>query len=289
VYWTRSGALPFDAALLQGSVAQEEKFADLDASLDYYTETTREVAGEAEIVVWPETAVPTFYNRVATRLNGFAREMAERDTHVVTGVFTLSDTDDRYFNAVRQLGAGHRDYRKQRLVPFGEYLPLRDWLAVFERYIQVPMSDISPGRPDQPPLEVGRYRIGASVCYEAAYPGVMRALAPAAGVLVNVSNDGWFGDSTAPFQHLQMARVRSRELARPMLRATNTGITAIIDHRGRILAQGAQFEPTVVEARVEPRAGATPYTRWGNVPALAIAVIILASPGAVRWYRRRGA
>ena len=289
VHWTRSGALPFDAALVQGSVQPDRKFADLDLSLDRYTEMTRAVAGEAEIAVWPETAVPTFYPRVAERLNEFAAEMAERDTHVVTGVFTLEPAGARYFNGVRQLGPGHRDYRKQHLVPFGEYMPLRGLLGFFERYIEIPMSDIAAGAAGQEPLRVGRYRIGASVCYEAAYPGVIRGMVPPASVLVNVSNDAWFGDSTAPYQHLEIARLRARELGRPMLRATNTGITAVIDHRGDVLAQGPQFEATVVEARVEPRAGLTPYTRAGDVPALLIAVIMLVTPPAVRWYRRQTA
>jgi apolipoprotein N-acyltransferase len=285
--WTYSGAIPFDTALIQGNVAPERKFADLEASLSHYTGVTREAAGQAEVVVWPETAVPTFYEREAQRLNEFAREMHERDTHVVTGVFTFGEDGERYFNSVRQLGPANRPYNKQRLVPFGEYMPLRTWLGVFDRYIEIPMSDIAAGDAGQEPLQVGRYRMGASVCYEAAYPGVIASAVPPATVLVNVSNDAWFGRSAAPGQHLQMARVRSRELARPMLRATNTGISAVIDHRGDVQSRAALFEAATVEARVEPRGGLTPFARWGSLPALAVSALLVAGPVGWSVGRRR--
>ncbi len=149
------------------------------------------------------------------------------------------------------------------------------------------MSDIAPGVPNQAPLEVGNNRLGASVCYEAAYPGVIRRMAVDANVLVNVSNDGWFGDSTAPHQHLQIARLRTMETARPMLRSTNTGITAIIDHRGKIVSRGPQFEVTVVEARIDPRAGLTPYVQMGDIPAVGAAAVLAFLPYLIGAWRRR--
>jgi len=285
VRWTRPSDLPFDAALVQGNIGQTRKFASLQDSLDRYTKMTREVAGDAELVVWPETAIPTFYYEVADRMNAFAREMAERDTRVVSGVFTYDHDLERYFNAVRELGPGHEDYRKRRLVPFGEYLPLHDWLTFLSKYVDIPMNDIAPGRPQQPVLSVGRYRLGVSVCYEAAYPDLIRHMAARSGVLVNVSNDGWFGDTTAPFQHLQIARMRALETGRWMLRATNTGISAIIGPWGRVRARGGQFRPTVVQARVEPRSGLTPFVRWGSLPALVIAFAMALGPWA--WRRLR--
>jgi apolipoprotein N-acyltransferase len=202
-------------------------------------------------------------------------------------VFTLNEGSRRYFNSVRQLGPANRAYDKQRLVPFGEYMPLRRWLGFFDRYIDVPMSDIAAGRADQGPLLVGRYRMGASVCSEAASPGVIAGAVPPATVLVNVSNDAWFGESAAPAQHLQIARVRSRELARPMLRATNTGVSAIVDHRARVQDRGPLFEAATVEARVEPRGGLTPFARWGSLPALAVSALLVAGPVGWSVGRRR--
>lgn len=287
-HWSRPGGLPFDAALVQGNVAQEQKFGTLEESLQLYERRTRAAAGDAELVVWPETAVPTFYDRVAQRMNDLAREMEAAGTRVVTGVFTAEEDTGRYYNAVRPLGVGALAYRKQRLVPFGEYMPMRGALQFLERYIDIPMSDIAAGRQGQPALKPGDFRLGASVCYEAAYPSVMRRIAAHSTVLINVSNDGWFGDSTAPHQHLQIARLRAIETARPMLRATNTGVTAIIDHRGRVIARGPQFEQTVVEGRIEPRAGLTPYTRVGNAPVVVLAALLALGPWLVhRWRRRR--
>ncbi|WP_067563789.1 apolipoprotein N-acyltransferase [Halofilum ochraceum] len=286
-HWSRAGGQPFDAALIQGNIEQEQKFNTQEKALTRYEDLTREVAHRAELVIWPETAVPTFYRRVADRLNEFGKAMETENTRVVTGVFTLDPETRRYYNAVRPLGINRMAYRKQRLVPFGEYMPLRSYLEFLERYIQIPMSDIAPGVPGQAPLEVGANRLGASVCYEAAYPGVIRRMAVDANVLVNVSNDGWFGDSTAPHQHLQIARLRSMETARPMLRATNTGITAIIDHQGEVISRGPQFEVAVVEARIDPRAGLTPYVQMGDIPALGAAAALAFLPYLIGAWRRR--
>jgi apolipoprotein N-acyltransferase len=287
--WTRPAGLPFDAALLQGNIEQKRKFDTVERALERYERLTRAVAGEAELVVWPETAAATFYRRVDERLNPFAEAMAERETKVVTGVFTADGS--RFFNAVRELGPAKASYHKQHLVPFGEYMPMRWLLQPFERYIDIPMSDLSAGEGKQPVLEVGGYRLGASVCYEAAYPGIIRGMARRAGVLVNVSNDGWFGDSIAPHHHLQMARLRSMETARPMLRATNTGITAVIGYQGRVLDRAAQFEVAMARARVEPRRGWTPYMRMGDAPVLATALVLallpMAAAAARRWHRQR--
>ncbi|MEX1081070.1 MAG: apolipoprotein N-acyltransferase [Halofilum sp. (in: g-proteobacteria)] len=281
--WTQAAGEPFEAAVVQGNFSQSSKFESLDEALARYSGLTRQLAGDVQLVLWPETAVPTFYREVAPRLSDFAEEMAGQGTQVVTGVFTHGG-ERTYYNAVRALGGEQpNEYRKQRLVPFGEYLPLRSLLAPFERFIQVPMSDIAAGSADQAPLRVGDYRVGASVCYEAAYPGVIRDAVPEADVLANVSNDAWFGDSTAPPQHLEIARMRALETGRPMLRATNTGISAIIGHRGDLIARGPQFEAAVVRGDVTPREGLTPYARWGDLPIIGLAALLaLSSAGLAR-------
>jgi len=287
--WTRPGGPPVEVALLQGNIDQTRKFNTLASTIDYYMGETRRLAGEAGLVIWPETAVPTFYARMDQRLNAFAREMATHGTEVVTGVFVWEDDTGRYYNAVRPLGPDRRDYRKQHLVPFGEYMPLRPLLKWAEQYIRIPMSDIAAGEAHQPPLAVGEYALSASVCYEAAYPDTIRRLAKGSGMLVNVSNDAWFGDSTAPFQHLQLARMRAVETGRPMLRATNTGISAVIDPRGRVVATVAQFERGTVRATVQPRAGETPWMRFGNWPVLFVLAAMLVGVPLARRLRRQGA
>jgi apolipoprotein N-acyltransferase len=155
-------------------------------------------------------------------------------------------------------------YHKNHLVPFTEYLPFKWLLGSVVSFMQVPMSDFSRGGAEQKPLAVAGQRAGISICYEDAFgEEVIRAL-PEATLLVNVSNDAWFDDTWAPPQHLQMARMRALETERPLLRGTNTGITAIIDPKGRIVTRVPQFEIAVATATIQPRSGMTPYAITGN-------------------------
>lgn len=278
--WSRPDGQPLRAGLVQGNVAQDEKFDSVRGSLGLYADMTREIAADVDLVIWPETAIPTFWDRYDAELNAFAAQLDS--TEVVTGIFTRDLATGVYFNSIRPLGPRRDTYSKQRLVPFGEYLPLRDWLTFLERVIQIPMSDLVPPSTPQGPIRAAGVRIGAFVCYEAAYPGVVRDLARDAGLLVNVSNDAWFGDSAAPAQHLEIARLRALENGLPMLRATNTGISAIIDHHGGVVARSPQFEAATLVREVQPRTGNTPYTRVGDAPVLILLGLILAG-----WILRR--
>ena len=141
--------------------------------------------------------------------------------------------------------------------------------------LAVPNADFSSGNDSQPLLQAAGYPVATSICYEVVFGEQIIKALPEAAMLVNVSNDAWFGDSLAPQQHLEMARMRARETGRPMLRATNTGISAIIDHTGRITEQGPQFEVAVVTGSVMPMQGATPYVRMGNVPIVILSVACL--------------
>ena len=187
----------------------------------------------------------------------------------------LDRTQWGYYNAIISLENPGRFYYKVHLVPFGEYLPLRDWLASALSFLPVPQSDFSSGDPDQPLLEAAGHPVGASICYEVAFGEELIRTLPEAAFLVNISNDAWFGDSLAPHQHLEMARMRARETERYLLRATNTGISAIIDADGRIVAHSPQFEMATVTHTVQPRSGATPYVTFGNWPVVVFATVLL--------------
>ena len=181
-----------------------------------------------------------------------------------------------YYNAVMMIADEKIDwYHKQHLVPFGEYLPLKFILGVFLDFLQIPMSDFSAGEVQAPLLEANDISLGISICYEDTFgEEVIKAL-PEATLLVNVSNDAWFGDSLAPHQHLQMARMRALESGRYMLRATNTGISAIIDEKGKIVKQSPQFKATALSAQVSLFKGSTPYVLWGNYPVVIASLILL--------------
>jgi apolipoprotein N-acyltransferase len=175
-------------------------------------------------------------------------------------------------------------YVKRHLVPFGEFFPVPDFIRSWMRLMSLPYTDAVPGAPSQPPLDVAGERIAVTICYEDVFGAEQLHYLPDATLLVNVSNDAWFGDSIAPHQHLQIAQLRAAEAGRYLLRSTNTGVTAVIDPRGRVLATVPQFEPAVLRYSVEGYTGATPYARVGNYPAIALACLVLA---AVWWRARR--
>ncbi len=275
--WTSPRGDAVSVSLVQGNVAQEEKWLpeNMQATLTRYAEMTFD-AERSDVYVWPETAIPAFYDQVDESYLPVLQDwMAEQGASLLTGIPVLDREHWQYYNAIIAVTGDPAFYYKQHLVAFGEYLPLRWLIGDTLDALAVPNADFTPGTADQPLLQAAGYPVGSSVCFEIAFGQLIAASVPEAAMLVNVSNDGWFGDSLAPHQHLEMARVRAMETGRALLRATNTGISAIIDSRGEILARSAQFEQAVVRAEVVPMQGATPFVRFGNLPLLAIAVICL--------------
>ena len=219
---------------------------------------------DSQIIVWPETAIPTFY-RVAKQdfIAQFEQRLKQHETELISGVFTYEPGTERVFNSLVTLGNDVQIYNKQQLVPFGEYLPFRWLFEFFRSLVIIPMSDLSAGEGSSV-VNLHDIPVGVSICYEAAYGNEINRALPHAQLLINVTNDAWFGDSLAPHQHLQIARVRALETGRYMIRAANTGVSAIIDTKGNIVTQTGQFVDDVVVRDVWPMQGATPFTRWGN-------------------------
>ncbi len=277
VEWTRPADGPLTAAVVQGNVEQSVKWAPdgVLPTLEIYLALTREVLDQADVVVWPETAVPTFLHQVESALvEPLAAEARAAGAEVVIGV-PIMETAARYYNGLISIGSAADRYYKRHLVPFGEFLPFKRQLRPLVDWFEVPMSDFSRGEAAQPLLQVGPYQVGVSICYEDVFPAEVRQALPAAAYLINVSNDAWFGDSLAPHQHLEFARLRALENGRPLVRATNTGISALIDHRGRVTAALGLFERGVLSGTVQPRIGVTPFVRFGSLPALLLAAAML--------------
>ena len=275
--WTEPAGPPLSVALVQGNIPQQRKWLpeELDLTLERYRALTEQAWGR-DLVLWPETAVPVFYEDVAddylAELEGTA---ARHGTDLLTGIPFRDQVTNDYYNAMLGLGDGRRAfYFKRHLVPFGEFLPLRDLLGEALRFLHVPMADFSRGPDDQPPMRLAGQPLGITICYEDVFPAEVRSVLPQATVLVNVSNDAWFGESLAPHQHLEIARMRALETGRPLLRGTNTGISAIIGPRGEVLARSPQFEIDVLFGEVEPRQGATPYVLLGDAPLIALALLL---------------
>jgi apolipoprotein N-acyltransferase len=285
--WTERMGEPVSVAVIQGNIPQDQKWLpeQRDATLSLYREMTLGTP-RADLVVWPETAVPALRFQVLPFLDRMAEALAGRGSELIYGVATYEPREGELYNSVGVVGDPSETYHKHHLVPFGEYLPLRSLLSFFKDYVEIPMSDFSAGPAEQPALRVGELAVGVSVCYEAAFGEQIRSGLPEAELLVNVSNDAWFGTSLAPHQHLEIARVRAAETGRAMLRATNTGISAIVDHRGRLLGATRQFEATVLEGEVARRSGSTPYVRHGQLPVIGFAVFLLLAAAAHRCFRR---
>ena len=284
-------------ALLQTNVAQDEKFAAerLPATLAWVGTALRTARGD--LVVAPETAIPLLPEQLDQFDPNYWQLLVEHFRHpgapaALVGV-PLGDFQQGYSNSVRGLDAQPGEYRydKAHLVPFGEFVPAG--FRWFTELLSIPLGDFARGRPDAPSFALrGGERIGPNICYEDLF-GEELALrfvdvANAPTVLANVSNIGWFGDTIAVQQHLQISRLRTLELQRPMLRATNTGATAVIDHRGRVTAWLPPFTRGVLEAEVEGRSGRTPYAVWAGAiglwPVLVVSVLVLIG---LAW-RRKG-
>jgi len=285
--WVQPAGDPLTIAIVQGNVEQARKFDPerYEATLQTYRSLT-EAHKDARIILWPETAVPDLVSQAAPFLIEMQEKAREQGFQVVAGVFD-EDRFGNIYNALLTLPVEGGRYHKRHLVVFGEFIPLRFLIEPFKTLIQVPMSDLSAGAEEQPLLRLADYPVGASICYEAAFSREIRRALPHAAFLVNASNDAWFGDSLAPHQHLQIAAMRALESGRWMARATNTGISALIDPHGRVVARTPQFEQAVLRGKITPMQGATPFARLGEWPLWLLAGLGLAALALRRLIRKR--
>ncbi|MDM8568302.1 apolipoprotein N-acyltransferase [Thiotrichales bacterium HSG1] len=279
VEWTKSVDKPIKVALIQGNIPQEFKWLSgfqLPSMLRYLelSQSQRDV----DLIVWPETAIPLFYHEIPSYAPNFLeelqREHLEHKTDFLIGV-PVMNTDGTYYNTVMNFADKPSFYYKNHLVPFGEYIPFQVIFGNFFKLLNIPMSEFSTGAAKQIPLTSAGHFIGISICYEDAFGDLTRNSLPMAELLVNVSNDAWFGDSIAPHQHLEIARMRALETGRYLLRATNTGISAVIDNKGKIIAQSPQFKITSLRTEVQAYQGMTPYVQFGDNLIVIISLLML--------------
>ncbi|MGO2880311.1 MAG: apolipoprotein N-acyltransferase [Halomonas sp.] len=284
--WTTPSSTPTRVALLQGNLPQLLKWTPDGQRIaaNTYSRLTAEVADEADIIIWPETALPMTETQARPVLERVQANLPP-GVALVTGIVQL-DEANRYYNSVVGIGNVEGSYQKEHLVPFGEYLPLESVLRGAIDFFDLPMSSFTKGASHQTPMQASGIRLGNAICYEIIYPQLVARRAQDSDVLLTVSNDTWFGASIGPFQHLQMARLRALENGRYVIRATSNGVTAIIDAHGSIVAQVPQFETTALVGEFYAMEGLTPFTRTGSWPAWLLAGLILL-PG-LRLTRCRG-
>lgn len=273
--------VPRSVALVQGNVDQATKWQpeNRERIVQRYADLSEPHWGR-DLIIWPEAAITLLEHQATGRLRQWQARGERRGTTLVLGLPSiepdpLAPAGYHFYNLARAVGAGSGRYSKRRLVPFGEYVPLESLLRGAIDFFDLPMSRARPGAWSQPLLDLDGVPAAMAICYEIAYPNLVVADLPEAQVLLTISNDAWFGASIGPHQHLELARMRARETGRYVLRGTNNGLTAIIDERGQILDQLAQFQPGVLVGEFRPATGATPFARFGATPALALVVLAL--------------
>lgn len=276
---------PVTVAIVQGAVSQDDKWQE-DNRLPtqrLYQSLTQSAYG-SRIILWPEATLPQLYHELVPYLRGIYDEAQAHHSDLVLGLLRYDFDDQSIRNGLVALGEDEQWYYKRRLVPFGEYFPVPGFIRSWMRLRNLAYTDLAPGAADQPPLYVGGLKLGETICYEDSYAVEQLAVLSVADVLVNVSNDAWYGDSSAPHQHLQITRMRAIEAGRYMMRATNNGVSAIIGPDGRVLVRSRQFVPQVIKGTVTPYEGLTPYARLRNYPVLCLSTLALAL--ALRLRRR---
>ena len=262
-------------AAIQANIPQtikwDSEFSEL--SINKHLQLTQTVL-DKDLIIWPENAIPvilTNFDHNLPQLNNLAKN---NSLTIITGV-PINDHTGKVYNSVFSLGEINQKYNKTKLVPFGEYVPFESLLRGTIDFFDLPMSSFSSGSTNQGVLNLPVAAISASVCYEAAYPDFIASHAKNSDFLVNISNDTWFGSSFGPFQHLQIARMRSLETGRWMIRATNSGITALINDKGSIIKQLSMHNPGVLSGTITTVTGSTPFMKLLSWPIILLCILII--------------
>ncbi|PKF60501.1 apolipoprotein N-acyltransferase [Psychromonas sp. psych-6C06] len=269
-------------ALVQGNIDQNEKWekSQLYPSLFKYLDLSE--AGdnsdrENELVIWPESAVAALEIDMQRFLQPLSKELSMKGKTLMTGIIEYDINQDRYYNGIIMLGKlpigadysqkSSNRYRKHQLLPIGEFVPFETFLRPLAPYFNLPMSSFQRGNEIQQNLQTNSVKLAPALCYEVAFPELLRNnVLENTGMLLTLSNDAWFGSSIGPDQHLEIARMRAIEFARPILRSTNNGITAIYDDQGNELGRLPSNKEGVLRQQVQPALGLTPYQRAGSIP-----------------------
>ena len=270
VEWTQPVGDPIRVAIVQGNQDQITKWDSdkIRAQMQAYANLSEPYWADHDLIIWPENALTILYpDDVPADFQTYLEQhVKEYQTDLILGA--PYGNYQTYYSSLLVLGEQPGVYNKRHLVPFGEYVPLQNLLRGLIHFFDLPMSGFTPGDAQQSHLVAAGQPLAPSICYEDAFGSDLLDFLPEATLLVNGSNNAWYGHSWAPHQHLQISRMRALETGRMLMRATTNGISAVIDQHGQITAQSPQFVSHVISAEVQPRQGATPYVTYGNLPIL---------------------
>lgn len=294
VSWTHPIGAPIRVALIQGNISQDQKWRPeyRESTLQRYQSMTFQ-HWDSEVIVWPETSIPAYLDEVEdVFISPLSDDAKRHHADLIVSVPAHGPEGEKY-NAVITLGEKESMYRKTHLLPFGEYLPWQPVSGLLLKSLKIKLGNFTPGKADQPMLTAGGYPFITSICYEDVFSERARAGLPEGAYLVNVTNDGWFGNTIEPYQHMQLARMRALETGRFLLRATNTGLTGIVGPDGKIKNRAPLFKAVALTGEISPMGGMTPYAKWGDTPiisliASALSLIVLLEKHPLKPPRRTG-
>lgn len=281
--WTKPAGKPIQVSLVQGNITQEMKWKpeELLNILEIYKDMTTSLWG-SKLIVWPEAALPIYPQDVKayfTLMNKLARQHGD---YLIIGSPIFDHKTKQAYNGLQMVGAGKGTYYKRHLVPFGEYTPLQSVFGTVMKKINIPMSDFSRGPANQKPLRMGNLHIASFICYEIAFSREVLRYSKNTQLLINISDDSWFGRSIALDQQLQMAQFRALETGRPILSSTNTGVTAIINPLGKITASAPIDKRKSLTGKIIPMKGETPLMRWNYYPTIVLIILLLIIGSVIR-------
>lgn len=280
VEWVTPVGKPVKVALLQGNISQDQKWR-----ADQFMPTMKSYVGmtkknlNADIIVWPETAIPSYFDVVQKgALKTFLKDAKLLETDVLLGTITRNKEDGtkRYYNALVNAQNPAQEYRKSHLVPFSEYFPFPDLFTRLSALFDIPFSSFTHGKSGKEArnMLLAGHQVGLSICYEIAFGEELAESLPESKFLITVSNDAWFAHTLEPAQQLQDVKMRALELGREIARSTNTGYTVIVDVNGKVKQQIPAYEVGVLKGDVQPYEGMTFYAEWKQMPILFLLSLI---------------
>jgi apolipoprotein N-acyltransferase len=267
VEWTTPVGKPISVALIQGNISQDTKWSPEKAqsTIDQYLGMLQ--SSKTELIILPETALPVISSQLDPAVKNLLSEYGKQHPLIIGMVEYNEDTGAYYNSALSFSNLASQSYKKNHLVPFGEFIPLKQVFGwIYRDWLNMPLSDLSRGGTQQQPMTLANQKIGVNICYEDVFGEEIIRQLPESTLLVNISNDAWYGQSYAAHQHMQFSQARALETGRYMLRATNTGATAAIDQHGYEFAHAPHDVQTTLDVTAQGYTGSTPYVRWGNWP-----------------------
>ena len=289
--WTQKTNTSKTVVLVQGNIKQEMRYVpenDWPTFLKYL-DLSRPHYADADLVIWPEAAIPMLEPAATDDLNNLDKAITNNKTALISGIINYNFESKVILNTLIVMGLREEDdtkgqyhyphnnrYNKHHLLPIGEFVPLEDLLRPLAPIFDLPMSSFTSGDFRQTNLRANGLNIVPAICYEIIFPSQLRQnITKESDFILTVSNDAWFGTSAGPLQHMQIAQMRALEFGLPVLRATNNGVTAVTDEKGQIIKQIEQFEAGVLTAKVSLVDGQTPYLLYGNWPVWLLSLFML--------------